>query len=541
MTVLAKYSAGEARDGRGRWAGSLTVPSVRRDTAKAATRMLADAPPQPEMARAPIDVRLERLQARRTAPDGGKEVERRTQSERRSLTRGEGWQRIGAKLPELPVDYTGSKTREAPADGFKELKVAFQVPKALPLAEHIKLLGKLKQVIQQNRNDAIDKAKVTRQLVAVHGMKDRYTLKRRTGDLVLDPNTPKGAVHRAYNHAAMLALHDFGAVDYGPFKMSEDQKAELTPLVPFMRYTRRRLFNAMRVGDLKGKSRPYRAEFGKPFADNRTDRVSGAIRLRLRSNDQFVKLAKTTPMEIRTAAARASLNPTPAQSAAGNYPKGHVRIGGLAMAIETRRGGMRRGTGPGGKAWQVKMPAHYGYVNRTEGADGDHVDVYLGPHAHKADTLPVHVVDQVDADSGKFDEHKVMLGFASKEHAIKAYDAAFSDGRGPDRRKAVTSMPFDKFKRWVAGSGPTEPLAKRNTAACVDPRVADVLMQAHGTLRRAGKRTGKGITDPHVAVAMGDVSRILGNRPRIAPHSASARNEAIRDTRIPLAHVLTAA
>jgi hypothetical protein len=542
VTTLAKYNAAEARDGGGRWTGSrsssLTVPSVRRTLASTATRMLADTPPAAEPARAPIEVRLERLKARRTDPDGGKEVERRTQSERRSLTRGEAWQRIGAKLPELPIGYTGSKDREAPVDGFKELKVAVQAPKALPLAEHIKLLGKLKQVIQQNREDAIEKAKATRQLVAVHGIKDRYTLKRRTGDLTLDPQTPKGAVHRAYNHAAMLALHDFGAVDYGPFKMSDAQKEELTPLVPFMRYTRRRLFNAMRVGDLKGKSGPYRAEFGKPFADSRKDKVTGAVRLRLRPNDQFVKIA---PAEISAAAARASLNPTPAQVAAGNYPKGHVRIGGLDVAIETRRGGMRRGIGPDGTAWQVKMPAHYGYVKRSQGFDGDAVDVYLGPSAHKADTLPVHVVDQVDAASKSFDEHKAMLGFKSKEHAIKAYDAAFSDGRGSDRRKAITSMPFDKFKRWVAGSGPMEPLAKRDMSACLDTRVSSALMEAHGTLRRAGKKHGKGITDSHVAVAMGDVSRILGAPRREAPHSIASRNEAVRDTRIPLAQILGAA
>ena len=108
-------------------------------------------------------------------------------------------------------------------------------PKSMPLDQHIALLGKLKQVIAQHREPAIEKAKVTKQLVAVNGIKDKFTLKRRIGPLTLDPATPKGAVHRAYNHAAMLALHDFGAVDYGPFKMSDEQKTELTPLIPLDR------------------------------------------------------------------------------------------------------------------------------------------------------------------------------------------------------------------------------------------------------------------------------------------------------------------
>ena len=54
------------------------------------------------------------------------------------------------------------------------------------------------------------------------------------------------------------------------------------------------------------------------------------------------------------------------------------------------------------------MPAHYGYVRGTEGADADQVDVYVG---ERPDSPNVWVVNQVDADSGKFDEHKAFIGF----------------------------------------------------------------------------------------------------------------------------------
>ena len=66
--------------------------------------------------------------------------------------------------------------------------------------------------------------------------------------------------------------------------------------------------------------------------------------------------------------------PTEAQKAAGNYRKHHVRIHGLDIALENVKGGKRSGVGHNGRRWTVTMPAHYGYIKRTEGADGDHVD-----------------------------------------------------------------------------------------------------------------------------------------------------------------------
>ena len=64
------------------------------------------------------------------------------------------------------------------------------------------------------------------------------------------------------------------------------------------------------------------------------------------------------------------------------------------------------------------MPAHYGYVKRTEGADGDHVDVYIG---EKPDSGTVYVVNQVDASTKRFDEHKAFIGFASDREVRQTY------------------------------------------------------------------------------------------------------------------------
>jgi hypothetical protein len=163
----------------------------------------------------------------------------------------------------------------------------------------------------------------------------------------------------------------------------------------------------------------------------------------------------TPPTHVDVAAADAHPAPTEGQKEAGNYQKGHVRIHGMDVSIENAKGSERSGTDANGKPWSVTMPAHYGYVRGTLGADGDQVDVYVGQHPERA---TVYVVDQIDPKTGKFDEHKAMLGFESKAAAVAAYDAAFSDGNGPQRRGAVTSMPVATFKKWAASRQAKKPL-----------------------------------------------------------------------------------
>lgn len=149
---------------------------------------------------------------------------------------------------------------------------------------------------------------------------------------------------------------------------------------------------------------------------------------------------------IDRAANRADPEPSDAQKAAGNYRKGHTILHGLDITIENAKGSVR--SGKDGKKWTVVMPAHYGYIKRTEGADGDHVDVYIGP-SPASDR--VFLVDQVDAETGHFDEHKALLGFVAKQQAVSAYQRAFSDGKGPDRMGHVTVLSIGAFKRWLAG------------------------------------------------------------------------------------------
>jgi len=81
------------------------------------------------------------------------------------------------------------------------------------------------------------------------------------------------------------------------------------------------------------------------------------------------------------------------------------------------------------------MPDHYGYIRRTEGADGDHVDAYVGKSGDKH-----FVVDQLDHRTGEFDEHKVMLNYKDEATATDAYRRAFSDGKGDARLGTSMSL-----------------------------------------------------------------------------------------------------
>lgn len=182
-------------------------------------------------------------------------------------------------------------------------------------------------------------------------------------------------------------------------------------------------------------------------------------------NHGLLTVAKVSRAEVDAAAAEAHPSPSAAQTSAGNYRHGHVVVHGLGISIENAKGSKRKGFGRDGKSWSVVMPAHYGYVKRTEGADGDHVDVYVGPNP---ESTTVWVVDQIDRETGDFDEHKVMLGYDSWAAASKDYVGAFSDGKGAERIGHVSSMTISDFKSWLAEGPRTAPKSMTEKIAKVE-------------------------------------------------------------------------
>ncbi|MDX7785976.1 LPD38 domain-containing protein [Aeromonas caviae] len=167
--------------------------------------------------------------------------------------------------------------------------------------------------------------------------------------------------------------------------------------------------------------------------------------------------------QIEAARAEVAPEPTEAQKEAGNYKKGHLTLQGLDIALENPKGSTRSGTDQDGRAWQSTMAHDYGYIKRTQGADGDHVDVFIGD---KPESEIVYVVDQVDPKTGKFDEHKVMMGFADEQAARAGYLGNYEEGwKGLG---AIKAMPVDAFKRWVKGGDTRSPIAAQPVAGTVN-------------------------------------------------------------------------
>ena len=151
--------------------------------------------------------------------------------------------------------------------------------------------------------------------------------------------------------------------------------------------------------------------------------------------------------------------PTPAHAEAGNYKKGHLKIDGLNVTIENGKGSIRSGTGPDGKPWSTTMPAHYGYVKGTEGADGDQVDVFVGDNRPAA---KIYVIDQF-SENGKFGEHKAILGVATPREAMDLYRKAFSDGKGHERFGGMKVMETGAFRDCLNQGAQNQPLAAVET------------------------------------------------------------------------------
>jgi hypothetical protein len=162
---------------------------------------------------------------------------------------------------------------------------------------------------------------------------------------------------------------------------------------------------------------------------------------------------------LKSAIAETETEPTEAQKKAGNYKKGHLSFGGYDYTVETPKGVTRSGKDEHGKPWSVTMHDTYGYILGKIGVDGDHIDMFIKDSAD-LDTFDgnVYVVDQVNPETGEFDEHKVMYGYPSEEAATEAYLANYSKGwKGLGK---VTDVPKATFDKWLESSDrKTKPFA----------------------------------------------------------------------------------
>jgi hypothetical protein len=115
---------------------------------------------------------------------------------------------------------------------------------------------------------------------------------------------------------------------------------------------------------------------------------------------------------------------------------------GLPIYIETHKGERRRSD------W-APLAADYGYISMTGSPEGrgEGLDVFLGDDARSSF---VTIIDQVDPETGEFDEHKVMLGFPDRRSAVRAYLDSYDDA---SRMGGVWTVDFDTFMRLLDNGG----------------------------------------------------------------------------------------
>ncbi|MCU0912947.1 MAG: hypothetical protein MUC88_00115 [Planctomycetes bacterium] len=115
---------------------------------------------------------------------------------------------------------------------------------------------------------------------------------------------------------------------------------------------------------------------------------------------------------------------------------------GLPISVENRKGSIRRwhdqATGTDG---ETRMRVPYGYIRMTEGTDGDHLDVFLGPDEN---AKQVYVVHQMRApEFTEVDEDKIMLGWPDLASAKHAYLSHYDN---PGFWGSATTIPVEKFR-----------------------------------------------------------------------------------------------
>jgi len=115
-------------------------------------------------------------------------------------------------------------------------------------------------------------------------------------------------------------------------------------------------------------------------------------------------------------------------------PRHDIKFKGLNVRIEYPQWSVK----PASDGTEKMMGADYGSIIGYIGADGDELDVYVGPNH---DSNHVYVMYKCHANTGEYDEDKVMLGFNSESEAINA----FMVGRQPNEYGGHHEMTWKAF------------------------------------------------------------------------------------------------
>lgn len=121
---------------------------------------------------------------------------------------------------------------------------------------------------------------------------------------------------------------------------------------------------------------------------------------------------------------------------------------GIQCYVEYYSGINREGTDKSGNKWSNPCMWSYGYVIDTLGVDGDEVDCIIGYDFDNLDGLSF-VVSQVKFDQ-TLDEHKLMLGFPTKEIAERAYKDFYGSKGNSLFGSISTAYDWTGIKDWLS-------------------------------------------------------------------------------------------
>lgn len=159
-------------------------------------------------------------------------------------------------------------------------------------------------------------------------------------------------------------------------------------------------------------------------------------------------------------------------------------VRGVRCSIEWPKGSLREyrdKKDPTKINYRKKMQADYGYIPGTKDADGEQLDVYVGPDLKSDKVFVVHQLK----DDGSFDENKVMMGYDSLEDAKKSYLAHMP----PKRLGKISETTVEEFRK--------EHLVEskkrfRKTASLGVPRETDPTISMFTPRRKKGDKLPHG-------------------------------------------------
>jgi hypothetical protein len=162
---------------------------------------------------------------------------------------------------------------------------------------------------------------------------------------------------------------------------------------------------------------------------------------------------------------------------------------GLRIAVEREAGEVRAWSSPTGERGQTVMQVPHGFIRGADGADGEDLDVYVGPNEAAPFVFLVH--QKRAPDFSVFDEDKAMVGFdtptMARECYLAHYDSRFFGGMSMVRTEhfarlfAPKMKPRDLIKSLIPKDTEGDKAVKRAQRAGGLPNASRMPQQKSGT------------------------------------------------------------